>query len=368
MKSTAALLISALLTKGAEGCSSNMNCSLNGVCQTDKTCRCNAGWTGDDCGSLNLHGGVRMWPSAEEGSNVSSWGISKVTDAKGITHTLVDVACGQSGVFHNDSFVAHLTSNSSAPDASLQKVKQMFSVPFSFGPHMWTHGDLVHAMFRVNTIPTNWKVPVCPGNTSRSYPGLYDEQNVIKPPQIEPMPSSGGQPNMWVATTRDMEDWDVKPVHISGRDGIHVSNPSVTFSKTLQRHVMAFRWNGGQEHVGVAISDSASNYTHYTYTETLDCGGCEDPFIYEDAQKNFHILWHAGPHGGHSYSMNATSGYVTSSTLPFTLNVTYANGEKEEFLRRERPALHFENGVPKNFYSAVYDKKGFCYSLSQDLS
>eukprot|EP00756_Hemistasia_phaeocysticola_P049963 Hpha_TRINITY_DN24573_c0_g1::TRINITY_DN24573_c0_g1_i1::g.172598::m.172598 len=368
MKCTATFVLCALLVEGATGCSTNTDCSLNGVCQSDETCRCNAGWAGADCGALNLHGGVRMWPSAEEGANVSSWGISKVTDSKGITHTLVDVACGHDGVLASGgggSFIVHLTSDTSAPDASLQTLRKMFAVPISFGPHMWTHDELIHAIIRANKIPAE-RVPVCPGNTSLSYPGLYDG-NPIRPPQIHPMPSSGGQPDMWIATTRDMEDWDVKPVLISGREGIHVSNPSVTFSKTLQRHVMAFRMNLDREAIGVAVSDSASNFTNFVYTEQIHCTSCEDPFIYADAADNYHILYHKGPYGGHAFSSNASGGYVTSPTHPFTVNVTYADGSKEEFKRRERPAMRVENGVPSFFYSSVYDKKGFAYSFSQEL-
>eukprot|EP01060_Flectonema_neradi_P031639 TRINITY_DN4855_c0_g3_i2.p1 TRINITY_DN4855_c0_g3~~TRINITY_DN4855_c0_g3_i2.p1 ORF type:complete len:366 (+),score=84.56 TRINITY_DN4855_c0_g3_i2:48-1145(+) len=350
---------------GAEACSSDIDCSLNGVCKSDK-CVCDTGFKGDTCAELNLYGGGQVWP--EKGStNASSWGYTTVTDDKGVVHTLVDVACGKDGVLASGgggSFITHLTSNSVEGEKTVQS---MFSVPISFGPHLWKGSSKTYVVFRVNLIPEPGPKDVCPGNGSLPYPGLYNGA-ILKPPAIKPMPPGEIQPDIWVAETTNVaaDDWKVSPAFIKGVGNIHVSNPSVTYSSKLDRHVMAFRMNLQQEAIGIAISDAGSA-TNYTYTSKVNCTACEDPFIWVDSRDNFHVIWHRGPHGGHAFSKEATDNYITSPIYPFTLNVTYADGSKEVFKRRERPEIQFENGVPKNFFTGVYDQNGFGYTLQQEL-
>ena len=358
-----ALLVSVVCAKA---CKTDENCSLNGLCVNEK-CQCDPGFMGDSCAQLSLYGGGQIWPK-KGSTNVSSWGYTAVTDTNGMVHSLVDVACGDHGVLTSGaggSFIAHLTSESIEGEKT---VKSMLSVPDSFGPHIWRANSKTYLIFRVNDIPQPGPKDVCPGNSSLPYPGLYNSA-VIRPPFIKPMPPGNTQPDIWLAESEDVasDSWKVNSVYIKGVGKTHVSNPSVVYSKKLDRHVMAFRMNLAQEAIGIAISDSGSNATSYTYTSKIECTACEDPFIWIDSRDNFHVLYHYGPHGGHAFSTEATKNYITSPIDPFTLNVTYADGSHELFKRRERPEVIFENAIPKYFISSVLDKNGFAYTLMQEL-
>jgi len=76
-----ALLFYCLSVACVSGCSSNLECSLNGVCNAG-FCDCNAGWRGATCGELSLYPIPRGSGYNKTGStpSTSSWGGKIVRD------------------------------------------------------------------------------------------------------------------------------------------------------------------------------------------------------------------------------------------------------------------------------------------------
>ena len=72
-------------TVGHEGCRSDMDCQLNGICDTQQhVCKCDTGWKGGVCGDLDLFPGAVAYgcppesvdpdPRSVHSCNVTSWG------------------------------------------------------------------------------------------------------------------------------------------------------------------------------------------------------------------------------------------------------------------------------------------------------
>lgn len=75
------LMVAPSRSNGA-GCKTNTDCTLSGVCSPSGVCKCNAGWTGTDCHSLDTLPAPGPWPGGGAYGvtpNVTSWGGSIVT-------------------------------------------------------------------------------------------------------------------------------------------------------------------------------------------------------------------------------------------------------------------------------------------------
>lgn len=74
------VFVAAALVARVSSCSSNLECSLNGVC-TNGACKCDTAWRGESCSTLNLlrpekMSGLRTVEA--DGRNTSSWGGSVI--------------------------------------------------------------------------------------------------------------------------------------------------------------------------------------------------------------------------------------------------------------------------------------------------
>lgn len=106
-----------LTTTTATPCATDPDCSLNGLC-ISQTCYCDPGWTGSDCGRLDLAPATRGTgynyttytdPTYYNTRGNSSWGgqIVQDRDDPALFHLLVDQfggGCGLSG-WRPSSFV-----------------------------------------------------------------------------------------------------------------------------------------------------------------------------------------------------------------------------------------------------------------------
>ena len=71
--------VQAPTTTAAFSCKSDLDCSLNGKCETNHLCSCSAAWKGDRCSTLNFlpttrDSGYRVMNNNTLGGNLSSWG------------------------------------------------------------------------------------------------------------------------------------------------------------------------------------------------------------------------------------------------------------------------------------------------------
>ena len=113
MKSGLLALVIGVAIVAASGCSDDLGCSLNGVCQ-DGACVCAAPWDGPACDVLQILpspvGGAAIYGVAP---NVTSWGGNVVRWSDGKYHLFVAEMAEGCGMveWHSNSFVAHAVSD-----------------------------------------------------------------------------------------------------------------------------------------------------------------------------------------------------------------------------------------------------------------
>lgn len=340
---------------GDVGCASDSDCSLLGSCAPNGECRCLAGWTGSNCGTLRLVpianvAASTVWPAAGV-PNSSSWGFTTVYDpvAK-VYHAVADVSCGCSahssvrecteytGVLASGgwaSSLVHLTST--RPDGGFV-FAGVIAPATSFNPHLARSPEGTYALyFRVNAadaLPMCSGDPAGPSTSASSLIKVCSNTSAGSSNCIHAGDSERGT-NVYVATAASMAGpWKVQPVTVAGEGNLHISNPSVTFVKAgtpaakLGRVAMAFRYNGPHgENNGIAYADTP-----------------------------------AGP-------FNA----VANLTLTPGPDAPTLSGPVMTLTRRERPELLFDAaGTPTVLYSGASstDATGIykAYSLAQQVS
>lgn len=123
---------------------------------------------------------------------------------------------------------------------------------------------------------------------------------------------------------------------------------------------------GGGEHVSVAKASSPfSLYTDGRAEAAVATHTGEDPFLWQDERGHWHMLMHnmGGGVGSHAFSRDAET-WTRSDVMPYTRNVTFADGHTHSMLRRERPQLLLDtNGRPLYFSSGVVTKSDRSYTL-----
>jgi hypothetical protein len=72
-----------LARAGAAGCTVDEDCSLNGVCaRASRTCECDPGWRGADCGELDLAPATYGTGYNLTATGTSSWGGKAIRDPR----------------------------------------------------------------------------------------------------------------------------------------------------------------------------------------------------------------------------------------------------------------------------------------------
>ena len=86
-------------------CTSDDDCSLNGVCTAGGACACHTVWRGPSCATLALGPAAPPLAAAYGATpNVSSWGGNTVADDAGLFHLFVAemmLGCGLGSWSHN---------------------------------------------------------------------------------------------------------------------------------------------------------------------------------------------------------------------------------------------------------------------------
>ncbi len=107
-------------------------------------CRCSAGFTGPNCGTLTLapapapasRGAASPYAWPLPGVNASSWGLSSVFDeGDGLFHGLAEIACGTMGIMDSSTtFIAHMTSPTGAGAWTPSPAQPVFAGTATFNP------------------------------------------------------------------------------------------------------------------------------------------------------------------------------------------------------------------------------------------
>lgn len=354
-------------------CTSDSDCSLLGVC-TDGSCRCDAGWAGQDCARADLE----PWTEGHGYFNESlgSWGGRPIQDQAGSWHLFAaEMALGcPLALWQNNSLIVRAVSQS-GPLGPYVKAEEVYPVfhhnPTILGPT----GDGHYLMFFIGDDRGAETAVDCSA-------GLPQPTCAFPPDSCMPLSAdyismawSKSPEGPWqrrVITPRNhvgnLSHWDCRT---SNPAPLLLPNGSV---------VLIYRANAcnvkGEEYLGIAVAEHWTEDFVRQSTPVLGpkdgFGNNEDPFFWADARGNYHIVTHqqnlgnvcgngTNPYdrikgvtcGGHLYSQDLKS-WGVSTTPTYTDELEFANGTKGYLKTRQRPQLIFNaDGSPRVLYNGA---------------
>merc|ERR1719174_2025986 len=319
-------LLSGLHIVAADTCDTDIDCSLNGVCTGatgSRSCQCHVPWTGMQCGILQVGkadpGGAYGWSP-----NISSWGGNPVKGDDGQYHLFVAVIPGGLRNWGHASQCVHAVSPrvqgpfTRQATALGQECHNPTAIRHpSTGEYLLFHigsGGTRNSSSFLHSAPTP-RGPWAPAATA--------PQSCNNPaPAYHPNGSLFVICNHMQITTTDSGDWNGTwtPLRKIGHPDKHSSRP----------------------------------------------GHWEDPFLWFDANGNFHIIYHVyclDPYekhnecySGHAFSVDGYA-WTFGAEEPFSGVVNFTDGSSRQFATRERPHLIFADAgtrhVPSGVFTAV---------------
>lgn len=339
------VLLVSMLVSTASACVTDLDCSLNGVC-TAGSCVCDAGWTSTSCGQLAL-----APTNASEGRNraferggSSSWGAAVLPDDAGLYHmfyTRFELGCGLT-MWINNSVIAHAVSTS--PFGPFQDVDVAMPL-FATNPKLVRATDGTYLLFYIGFAddpPTRMCNCSANGGSESTCRKTY-------PPPTSP-PGDGRAFVTYAYSNSLYGPWTRHGSAIitpAGGWELWLSNPA-PWVRADGSVLLAYRsWGPSPpgsavpltEYIGVAAAPSWQGAYVRLSSEPIALG--EDPFIWDDARGNLHVLTHNGCGFGHSFALASNASNWTAGQHALSCNVTWVNGSSSVVARRERPQLLF---------------------------
>jgi hypothetical protein len=333
-------------------CTDAESCGLNGVCRSDKTCACDAGWKGSDCSRLDTRptfptAGFNA-PSAdaaiEQAAN-SSWGGSIVQSGGRFVMFAAQLAegCGIAAWDATSTVVRASSSTVLGPYEFEEVIKPVFA----HEPVAARAGGLGEG----GTGPV-LLYHIGRGNSTAQYSNCSNCEGGRTP---DPRGNCGGVPNFNPPIRLSYaDDWSAPASswrEVAGDVWHGDENPSP--------YVF---WNGSvaMQGRGELFTSPHWNSTPYIMNNTnlfplqqncgdMQCHGIEDPSnIWRDKRGNFHAVFHDHMMiGGHAFSRDGvTWRYSPSPCFGPDYETTTPGGVRTAWLaRRERPHVVVEEGT-----------------------
>ena len=317
----------------AAGCSSDLDCSLNGVCRQN-SCVCDTPWSGPGCATLDFEpapdGGMYGFG---EPFATSSWGGNAIEDS-GLWHLFVAEIAGAGCGLHawaKSSTVAWATSTT--PEGPY--TRQGLALPHqAHNPQAIKIGDSWY-IFHIGSAsgagpppaPCNEKPPVGPAVAGQA---AEADQNISGTVHRAPSPAGPWTPVPGVPK---------------------MNNPSPFMHKNGTLFLVGSRpFAMRASHSGKPEGPwSAPINMDPDTTGSIPGGKWEDPFLTVDSRGNFHILAHVwgnakpfpyNPISGHGFSADGIS-WTWSTVEPYTNRVERVGGDIQRFATLERPKFLF---------------------------
>jgi hypothetical protein len=390
------ILLSCVLVVRA--CSTDDDCSLNGVCSTDATCHCDAGWTGTGCGVLDLLPATRGSGYNRTAEGTSSWGGKIVRDTS------------NSSVWH--LFAAEFTGGCGLNYwAPMSRIVRAESITGPAGPYT----------FAAEVAPTfahNPTVAVSPDGQFLLYHSELKEQTRVLEARIMffsyhavgcpfPQPShceaprfscgagddQNGESGISLLTSRDLLTWDSVGMIFNGSAvrgawDADATNPSAL---VLSNGTVILAYRGCPENCAnsgvselISIAAAPGPYGPYSRitpgSQPIFSNPNEDPHVWQDARGNWHLLmhslekgggWGGGPRvGRHAFAHDVRGPWTFgAATLAFNTTVHFTDGTTIIYSRRERPQLLWSEGRPIMLTTGVQEAGSpQSYTLCQPIS
>eukprot|EP00039_Didymoeca_costata_P015408 m.261565 g.261565 ORF g.261565 m.261565 type:complete len:398 (+) comp16218_c0_seq1:46-1239(+) len=383
------------LVLASSPCSTDWDCSLNGECQSGR-CVCDPAWNdGANCSKLQFQDVGKPTTPQCNAPGCAFHGNSTVNTS---TTWGGSVIKGHDGKFH--MYAAEMVNNCGLGDwlSNSQVAHAVSDTPL--GPftrsdtavHVWSHNpEVALTTTKENNEPLYLLFgmgdgnPV--GNVSNCDSTITQKQHRhSSPPQMKD-PIRGNQTAVVHTSSSPYGPWT--PVEITLVDLPPLGNwaPSVVVlpngtvrlmllngpENNIVQVMQADDWRGPY----VLLSPQGKAATSCSVHRFKWCA--EGEFLYQDARKNWHALFHLFDYpdaktpmwcGGHSFSRD---GIIWSNvSQAYNNNISISDQGNHSFLwamRRERPKLLFDdNGVATHLYNGV-DMPGYgTYTYVQQLA
>ena len=340
---------------------SDDDCSLNGIC-TDKTCVCDPGWLGADCGQLDVRPGPRANGYNRTGEGTSSWCNDIIHDPvnPAVFHSFVSEFTHGCGLDYWSPYSRIIRAESTSGPMGPYEYKQEIVPTFSHNPSVvWSEAEKRYLLYNIGcniTLPaigcTNMNFSCGAGNVLHGESGI----SVWSSPDLRHW-----KPHGQVFRGANNCSWDADVTNPS--PFILHSHPHESSSSIL----LAYRSCPFNCYEGEVINIAKASHLSGPYAKISSMKpifpeASEDPFIWRDKRGNFHMLVHSvlsdagfgdGPNvGRHAYARSWDGKWnFNLRSVAFNTTVDFADGSTINYYRRERPTIFFsEEGLMTPLY------------------
>lgn len=400
LKAALAVLPLTLIPHVSHGiCTSDLDCSLNGICKdsTDGNtiCLCDPAWRGTRCQYLNFapasrNNGFRI-------ENTVTWGASILPDDRkdgvwvAFAAKMVN-GCGLGSWTTNSAIVVACANNPAGPYVESGST---VSPPWAHNPQaIYVPPEKLERRGTYVVYALGDGSPIH-GPIKNCTAGLEDKASTPATSMIQRDLHAAGNISQNVTVTFKLHYSNTGPLgpwisHVAEiRDfppeydfpGNFNPSPILLFDGRVRIVVHTNYPDGWSGEVIVEASSWRGPY-HPITRDITNCTKCqEDPFIWLDKRGHWHILYHRmfdppGPNpipspgwtGGHSFSKDGM--HWSPIYRSYNTTILFEDGGSVEMLRRERPKLIFgPDGVtPTHLSNGVVDPDGTTHTMVVPLN
>lgn len=394
---TRCFLAAAVVDSAFGACESDIDCSLNGLCNRG-ACECDAAWEGDRCQFLSLLPAALENGYKQEGR--SSWGGSVLKDGD-TYHMFVEELANECGLntYARNMRIARATASTPAGPYTPVDLATSYSAstphvvrdPKDGGWLIFLTGCGVEACLAVDacadgiteddanmypcpegnsalssTLALGHARPCTCPNPGHAVPG--NECSVDWGTNVLRATSPSGP---WTLTAPLLDVDHPAMLHADGTPWVF-ANPSALLlpngtALLMYRDFLQKLEFPATNVIGLAVSDNGWEGPYTRFTDQIVPDYAEDPHVYMDHRGHLHMIAHslcdAWPKcpavGGHAASADGGLTWHYSGAATYNTTVIYEDGSSVTYSRRERPEMLLnEAGEITHLITGVVEKGG----------
>eukprot|EP00927_Polykrikos_kofoidii_P066433 TRINITY_DN62032_c0_g1_i1.p1 TRINITY_DN62032_c0_g1~~TRINITY_DN62032_c0_g1_i1.p1 ORF type:complete len:441 (-),score=46.04 TRINITY_DN62032_c0_g1_i1:138-1460(-) len=380
------LLIVATIDSAIATCESDIDCSLNGICN-DGRCTCDVAWGGDRCQFLELMPAAKENGYKQEGR--SSWGGSVIRDG-GMYHMFVEELVNECGLntYGRNMRIARATSSSaSGPYKPVDLVTNYSaSTPHAVrdpNDGSWLVfitgcGDMACLAVdkcRGGITSADADMEPCPPTAVNKTSIVTSERSRAHARVGHASPCTCPKPGHNIPGKECSVDWGTNVLRATSPSGpwqltaplLDIEHPAKTHEDgtpwvfanpsalvlsnnetfLMYRDFLQNLQFPATNVIGLAVSNNGWVGPYTRFTEKIVPNFAEDPHIYMDARGNLHMIAHSlcvhwpdcPAVGGHAASPDGGATWYYSGEAAYNTSVEYEDGSTVTYSRRERPEM-----------------------------
>lgn len=334
-------------------CVTDDDCSLNGICSNNGLCLCDPGWTGGDCGQLDLRPTPRNNGYNLTGQGTSSWGAKIIQDPndRAIFYTFMAEFTHGCGLDYWSPYSRIIQSKSTDGPLGPYHFEREIVGTFAHNPTViYSEVDSLYLLYHIGC-------PTAVPDTCQTIDFTCGSGNFLN-----------GESGISMWSSPDLINWayhgQVLRSNTNGTWDTDTTNPSPfpLWSSQTRTPEMLLAYRGCPYNCGGAELLNLASAPHFTgpYTRLNNAAQPifsfpnEDPFLWRDWRGNLHLLTHSllsdagfggGPNvGRHAYAQSWQGPWIfNTETVAFNTTAKFTDGSSIDYYRRERPQLYFSD-------------------------